>query len=225
MKKLAALLLIFALCTALGACEKEKEASDKKKGSSIFDVFQTTQVTATPLPTPEITQEPTQEPTEEPTEAPTEEPTEEPGEDVTLSNDDFSITVPAGWLYDTAVAAEGEVFLIIQHPESTSNINMIWTSDTTLELESFGDEEALALADMVIQSSGIPLTYAGYDFDGFGNKDGAVLYYTFAYNGVDGVMIQALIPVDDGTYVLTLTLVDLFDANAMMEVVETLEFN
>lgn len=213
MKKLTALLAVFALTVALGACKKDA-SGDKASAEPTV----TAEVTATASPTATPTPEPTEEPTQAPTQA--------PGEDVEFSNDDFSINIPAGWEYESMDMEDSMPFLMIVQPESFSSIDIIWTSDPSFKLTEFNEEAIQDLFDVIAEGFGMDINIEGYEVSEFGNKEGAKLNYSIEVEELEMEIkiIQILVPADDGTYILTATVADPADTEAMLAMVETLTF-
>lgn len=220
MKKLACVILIFVLCVSLCAC-KQDVAEDKEKGT--FSIFGPT-LEITPTSKAEETAKPTEA---EPTDEATKEATEETGGDTTLVYDDFTISFPGDWRYETGEIVENEPLFVIYSPFGASSINMIWDSDTSFSLEDFDEEFAQRVVDII--NAGLDLdftlTMEWYEIIRFGNKESAVVYCSFVNDDWEVAVLELITPTENGTYFLTCSLINEGDAAPMINVVKNLAFN
>jgi len=138
---------------------------------------------------------------------------------------DFSIKYPVNWKYTPLEKTENRPFLSIMNNATGSNLTMLWTGDTAVSKRDIDEKNVQGLLDIMIRQYQVQEGAEELEFMQFGTRAAVAVYYgSGPITEEDAYYAKVFIPMDTGTYILTLTANNAADYETMQAIMKTLKF-
>ena len=140
----------------------------------------------------------------------------------------FFLVHPAPWLVEqTEMREDGAAFVTViaaSAKKTTSKVTVAYTAGASGQAGDIKAKDAQAIVDGIGAQAGVMYTLESYAVERQGLREAVAFSYRGALSGVDICCLQQIVPVEGGIYVLTFTIVDGAEEEAVRACAESVWF-